>query len=318
MKSNFLEWDTNMDSSGVRGNGLGHEKVQLTSCIARIETALTNNTLFPAERKVAEYVLAHAQEVTAFSVNELARAAAASEATIVRFCRALAFGGYKDFKLALAAEASGVVSIIHEDISPTDDVMTITRKLFRSDLQAIADSLQTLDGSEMERAVSVLSAATKIEFYGNGSSAPAAIDAYYRFIRIGLPAFVVTDSYMQAVSSAQLSPGQVAFAISHTGRTEEAIFALRKARAGGATTICLTSNIRGPVTEFADIKLITAARETAVRNQAMASRIAHLSVIDALYVNLAMRRYDYAQEKAQQADKVLDERRKPGEAYRFS
>jgi DNA-binding MurR/RpiR family transcriptional regulator len=50
----------------------------------------------------------------------------------------------------------------------------------------------------------------------------------------------------------------------------------------------------------------------------MASRIAHLSVIDALYVNLAMRRYDYAQEKAQQADKVLDERRKPGEAYRFS
>ncbi len=300
----------------INGNGIGSGSIQLTSCIARIETALANNTLFPAERKVAEYVLAHPQEVTLFSVNELARYTSASEATVVRFCRALAFTGYKDFKLALAAESSGAVSIIHEDVSPDDDVMTITRKLFRSDLQAIADSLQTLDRGEMERAVSALSTATRIEFYGNGSSAPAAIDAYYRFIRIGLPAAVVTDSYMQAVSSTQLRAGQVAFAISHTGRTQEAIFALRKAREGGATTICLTSNIRGPITEFSDIKLITAARETAFRNQAMASRISHLSVIDALYVNLAMRRFDYAQERARMADAALDERRKPGEAYR--
>ncbi|NWJ47450.1 MAG: MurR/RpiR family transcriptional regulator [Chloroflexi bacterium] len=293
------------------------DTIQLTSCIARIETALINNTLFPAERKVAEYIIGHPHEVTTYSVNELARVASASEATVVRFCRALAFTGYKDFKLALAAESSGAVSIIHEDISRNDDVMTITGKLFRSDLQAIADSLQTLDRQEMERAVDVLSSALKIEFYGNGSSAPAAIDAYYRFIRIGLPATVVTDSYMQAVSSTQLKKGEVAFAISHTGRTEEAMFALRKARENGATTICLTSNVRGPITEFSDIKLITTARETAFRNMAMASRIAHLSVIDALYVNLAMRRFDKAQEKVHQADNALNERRKPGGAYRI-
>jgi DNA-binding MurR/RpiR family transcriptional regulator len=306
-----------MSETSLHANGVATDTVQLTSCVARIETALANNSLFPAERKVAEYVLAHPQEVTTFSVNELARVASASEATVVRFCRALAFTGYKDFKLSLAAESSGVVSIIHEDITPEDDVMTITRKLFRSDLQAIADSLQTLDRGEMERAVEVLSSANKIEFYGNGSSAPAAIDAYYRFLRIGLPVTVVTDSYMQAVSSTQLRKGDVAFAISHTGRTEEAIFVLRKARQNGATTICLTSNVRGPITEFADIRLITAARETAFRNVAMASRIAHLSVIDALYVNLAIRRQEYALERVRRSDEALDERRKPGEAYRI-
>ena len=288
---------------------IGNGKIQLTSCIARIETALLNHSLFPAGRKIAEYVLAHAGTVTNFSVNELARSADASEATIVRFCRQVGFGGFREFKLALAAEAKGSVRLVHEDVNVNDDAMAITRKVFQSDLQAIADSLETLNRNEIERAVQALSTATKIEFYGAGSSAPAATDAYYRFLKIGLPVQVVTDTYMQALSSSMLRAGQVAFAISHTGRSEESIFALRKAKEGGAITICLTSNLHGPILHYSDIKLVTAARESAFRNQAMASRIAHLSVIDALYVNIAMRRFDESTEKVRRADTLLDERR---------
>src|SRR5437773_1058091 len=81
---NILETEEHMTASG---------RIQLTSCIARIESALSNKSLFPAERKIAEYVLKNPEEVTTFSVNELARVADASEATIVRFCRALAFTG---------------------------------------------------------------------------------------------------------------------------------------------------------------------------------------------------------------------------------
>ncbi len=283
-------------------------RIPLTSCIARIETALANNSLFPAERKIAEYVLKNPEEVTGFSVNELARVADASEATIVRFCRALAFGGYKDFKMALAAEAKGAVKITHEDVTRDDDVMSITRKVFQSDLQAIADSRETLDRGEMERAVDAIHKAKRVEFYGMGSSAPAAFDAYYRFLKIGLPVFYVLDPYMQAVSASQLEPGCVAFAISHTGRTDGVIFSLRKAQEAGATTIALTSNVRGPIAEYADIKLITSARETAFRNQAMASRIAHLSVIDALYVNVAIRRYSQATDQVRRTEEVINER----------
>ncbi len=113
---------------------------------------------------------------------------------------------------------------------------------------------------------------------------------------------------MQSVAASQMGKGTVAFAISHTGRTDGVIFSLQKAREAGATTIALTSNVRGPIAEFADIKLITAARETAFRNQAMASRIAHLSVIDALYVNVAIRRYQAATEKVRRSEEVINER----------
>lgn len=285
-------------------------RVHLTSCLARVGSALSHNNLFPVERKIAEYILEHPAGVIGFSVQELADAAKASRATIVRFCRTLGYTGYKEFKLALAAETRGSVPIESADVRADDDVMSITRKVFQSDLQAIADSLEVLDGRELERAVEALDKANRIEFYGLGSSASTVLDAYYRFLRLGLPVNIVSDPYMQAIVSAQLEPGQVAFAISHSGRTEEVIFAMSKAKERGATTICLTSNNRGEVLQHADIQLITAARETAFRSQAMAGRIAHLSVVDALYVNLAVRHYSQATQRVLASDEVIEERRR--------
>ncbi|HEX2912282.1 MAG TPA: MurR/RpiR family transcriptional regulator [Chloroflexia bacterium] len=285
-------------------------RINLTSCLARVESALLHNNLFPAERKIAEYILQNPGQTIRFSVQELSDASRASRASIVRFCRTLGYSGYKDFKLALAAQIHGSVPIERQDVEMGDDIMSITRKVFQSDLQAIADSLEILDPAEVERAVEAFDKATRIEFYGVGSSASTALDAYYRFLRLGLPVNIVSDPYMQAIVSAQLGPGQVAFAISHSGRTEEVIFALQKAKEMGATTICLTSNTRGEVIQYADIKLITAARETAFRSQAMASRIAHLSVVDALYVNLAMRHYNEAAEKVHKSDSVVEEKRR--------
>ena len=285
-------------------------RIRQTSSLARLETALSHNNLFPAERKIAQYMLEQPDRVVDFSVQELADAAKTSRATIVRFCRTLGYTGYKEFKLALAGEVRGSVALEHQDVLETDDVLSITRKVFQSDLQAIADSLQVLDSGQMERAVQALDKASRIEFYGVGSSASTALDAYYRFLRLGLPVNIVNDPYMQAIVSSQLGPGQVAFAISHSGRTEEVIFALSKAKERGATTICLTSNNRGEVIQHADIRLVTAARETVFRSRAMASRIAHLSVVDALYVNLAMRHYQQSVNQLREADEVVEEKRR--------
>lgn len=285
------------------------DRIHLTSCLARVESALSHNTLFPAERKIAEYIFNNPRQAIGFSVRELAEAAQTSRATIVRFCRTLDYSGYKEFKLALATEIRGAFDLKQENLSSDDDIMAITRKVFQSDLQAIADSLEVLEGAEMERAVEALDQASRIELYGMGSSASTALDAYYRFLGLGLPVNLVSDPYMQAIVSSQLGPGQVAFAISHSGKTGEVIFALRKAKETGAITICLTSNNRAEIIQYADIKLITAARETSFRSQAMAGRIAHLSVVDALYVNLAMRHFDEARERIRKADEIIEEKR---------
>ena len=54
-----------------------------------------------------------------------------------------------------------------------------------------------LDEQLLEQTVEALLHATRIEFYGIGPSMPIALDAYYRFLRIGMPVAVTTDAAMQ-------------------------------------------------------------------------------------------------------------------------
>ena len=62
-------------------------------------------TLAPAERRVAERVLADPRGVAALTISTLARDCETSETTVIRFCRAVGFAGYPALRLALAAEA---------------------------------------------------------------------------------------------------------------------------------------------------------------------------------------------------------------------
>ncbi|MDR7418921.1 MAG: MurR/RpiR family transcriptional regulator [Armatimonadota bacterium] len=266
-------------------------------------------SLTPSEAAVAALTLAQPGQVVRLGIEALARRAGVSTATVLRFCQTLGFEGFKDFKIALAVESGRSPAILADEIRASDTPAEIARKVFQADMQAIAQTLELLDERALNRAVETLDAARRIEVYGIGSSAPIAVDAYYRLLRIGLPAGVVTDSHMQAVSASLLRRGDAAFIISHTGRTRETLNAAEKARAAGATVIALTSFQRSPITALAHVVLVTASAETAFRVEAMASRIAHLSVIDALYVALATRRLESAIETLERTSAIIEEKR---------
>lgn len=278
--------------------------------LARVRA--TAPSLSEAEQRVAAAILNQPREVVFLPVKALAGRIGVSEATIVRCCRSLGYSGLRELKLALAAETlTPPAQVIHEAILPGDSVLSVARKVLRSDQEAIADTLAVLDGGALERAVGALLGASRIEFYGIGSSMPVALDAYYRFARLGLPATVVTDPHMQAVSAALLPPGAVAFAISHTGRTRETLNALLKARGAGATCILLSSYASTPLSRLADVELVTASRETLFRTEALASRLAHLSLIDALYVAVATQRQQQAEGALARTDAIIAEHRLP-------
>jgi len=262
--------------------------------LARLRAAYT--TLSESEQRVAKAILDDPLAVIHLSVQALAERIGVSEATIIRCCQSIGYRGLRNLKIALAAETVTPLQLTREDIQPTDTVATIVNKVLYSDIQAIADTGAVLDIAAVEQTVAALLAAPRVDFYGVGSSIAVALDAYYRFLRIGLPVSAVTDPYMQVVAAAQLPPGAVAFAISHSGRSVETLNALKTARDAGAVCVLLSSHAHTPIGEYAHLQLITAARETLFRTESAASRIAHLSVIDALYVAVSMGRLERSRE----------------------
>jgi RpiR family transcriptional regulator, carbohydrate utilization regulator len=278
--------------------------------LASLRAALPNMTA--SEATVARTLLEHPTEYAGAALTAVAERAGVSTATVLRCCRAAGFVGYRDFQLALVSDMGRAPALVAGDILPDDSPMGVVRKVFAADVEAITATLALLDEATMVRAAALLDGAERIEVYGIGSSAPIAVDAYYRFLRVGARVGVVTDAHMQAVSASSLTPRDVALVISHTGRTRESVETARLVHAAGARLIVVTSFLETPVAEHADVLLVAAAAETDYRMEAMASRIAHLSLIDALYVLLAHVRGEPARQALLRTNRIIEHKRISG------
>jgi DNA-binding MurR/RpiR family transcriptional regulator len=255
--------------------------------------ALRGN-LPPTAARIADFFVAHAAEVVHMSVTEVAERTGASEGSVISLCQQLGARGFQQVKIALARDLVQPVQFIHEDLARSDDTATVIEKIFRSDLQALHDTMKALDTSAMEAAVAAIRRARRVELYGVGSAAPIAEDANYRLLRIGIESKVVVDSHVQAISASLTGPDVATITISHSGSTHETVAATKLAREAGATTICITNFGKSPLLAFADIVLHTMARETHFRTEAMTSRIAQLAIIDALIACLSLADYEKA------------------------
>jgi DNA-binding MurR/RpiR family transcriptional regulator len=266
------------------------EALPVPGCFVRING--TYDTLRAAEQRVADFILAHPEDLIHLTVTELAERTQTSESTVVRLCQKIGYKGYQEFKIMLARDLVGPTETVYQEITPSDSLTELKQKVFRANAQALKDTMEVLSDEELAKAVEAISLARRVDVYGVGGSAPLAHDTYHKFMKLGVSCSWLDDSDMMAMSSSLLRQGDVALGISHTGASRDVCDAMENARAAGATTICITHRATSPITKASDIKLYTAAKETAFGSDAMSSRIAQLSIIDTLYAGIANRDYD--------------------------
>jgi len=284
------------------------------SVLIRVRGAIPS--LRPAERRVADAVLADPAKVSESSITAVARQCQTSETTVLRFCRAIGLNGYPELRIALARAAqweegdhagTGPVS---GTITKTDSLADIVAKVTHADTRALEETGAALNVAALERAVTAVATARRTDIYGTGASGLVAEDLRLKLHRLGLVSFRWSTSRQALASAVLLTAADAAVAISHTGTTTETVEALRVAHERGATTIAVTNFARSPVTQHADLVLTTAARETTFRSGVMTSRVAQLSVVDCLFTGVAQRSYDGAVEALAGSNAVLEGRRR--------
>lgn len=262
------------------------------SCLGKIRSYYAR--LSDKEKKIANYILDNPDKIIHCTINEVAEDLNVADATVFRFCKRIGFKGYQAMKIALASEIITPIKQIHEEITEQDSEKTIAEKAFKSNIRTLENTLQIMDSASIQKAVELLHKADKVEFYGTGGSAVIAMDAYHKFLRTGIKAFSFLDSHFQLMSASQLTKNDVAVVISHSGTNKDTLNILNTAIESGAKTIGITSFPKSAVSQNVDVALYTSSEETEYRSEALASRIAQLSLIDALYVNLMIRNKDKA------------------------
>jgi DNA-binding MurR/RpiR family transcriptional regulator len=277
------------------------------SVAERIRAAMP--TLTAAKARVARAVLAEPVRVLRMSVSDLASEAETSVATVVRCCQDLDFTGFQDLKIALARESASDEQQLLDDVRPDDSAAEVLTKVTRSTADAISALATNVDTQILDTVANALVNARQILFIAVGTSAPLAADTAYRLTTTGLHATAHSDVHLQHVTARLLAPGDVCVAISHTGSTHETLAGTRAAAAAGATTVAVTSFTRSPLTEIVDHSLIAGSRETSYRVEAMTSRLAHLAVLDALFVLVTLRRPEESRAALATTGDVLSEHR---------
>jgi RpiR family carbohydrate utilization transcriptional regulator len=266
-------------------------------------------SLQPSDARVAQLILTEPDAIVYRSVSEVAEAAQTSSATVVRCAQKLGFRGFHDLKLALARERATFAADLTEDGGASDPRMAILDHVIAAGAQTVRDVRALVDPDAFDAAVSALSSAGRVLFAGVGTSAPLTQDAAYRFSAIGVVGEAYADVHVQHLHARLLQEGDVCVAVSHTGSTRETLEVVSAARDTGAVTVAITSFAHSPLTELVDHVIVAGTREVSFRLEAMASRLAHLALLDALLVSVAARDEASAQAALETYTDMLGEHR---------
>ncbi|WP_010324498.1 SIS domain-containing protein [Marinobacterium stanieri] len=241
-----------------------------------------------SEQKVADYVLANPNDVIHMRIVDLASEAQVSEPTVVRFCRALDYDGFQDFKLTLAQGLASNASFEQFSLDSKDTVIEFKQKIFDSMIGNLINIRDQLEPGTLEEAIDALAKAKRVEFYGFGASAPVCADAQHKFYRLMVSAAAYSDPHMQTISALTLGEGDVVVAISQTGRTKDLLHTVKLVRDKGATVITLCPG-GTPLADLATIPIHVDVEEDKDLSTLMSSRVVHLVIIDVLAVGVAMK-----------------------------
>lgn len=269
-----------------------------------------------AMAQIADVLADYPAAPVELTITELAERAGTSPATVTRFCRAIGFDGYTQFRVGVARESGrGDADIswsadIGREFGPDDSPETVLRTLLSLHTLSLETTSAMLDLSAVETVVDAIGRCRALDIYGQGSSALIAEELCGRMYRIGINAHSWSDVHSGLTSAVLQDERSVAVGISNTGRTEQTIQMLSQARAAGAFTVALTHAPDSWLASVADVTLTSAAPSPYLRPDDLSVKHSQLLVIDLLYLLVAQRTFsDAARRLAASAMAVSNHRR---------
>jgi DNA-binding MurR/RpiR family transcriptional regulator len=185
------------------------------------------------------------------------------------------------------------------------DLEHITRSVFDDVKKMLDETLTSLDMNEMQRAVDAILAADEIVVIGMGTSGSTAQEFVYRLQWVGVGCKQYVDPHRQLMAVSLLDENDLVVAVSHSGRTRNVVNALQVAKERGAKTLCITDFERSPLTEYADICLCAVHIENSLGVEMVATRAAHLAIVDAIMVAVALRDRERTLESIKENERLL-------------
>jgi len=264
---------------------------QLDDFRQRLEDHLPDLT--KSQQRIASYLLASYDEAAFLPAADLAKHLNVSEATVVRFARAIGYGGFRELRRCLQglfrAEATPASRLQHKLSELASSQGHVLTKVLAMEVQYLTEASQSINVADFDCAVDILLNGRRVFVFASGPSGILADLAELRLRRLGILTIAMTESGRHLLEKLQLlRPGDAVLVTGFHHVRPELVAVLDHAHTADCRTILLTDTLGPALRTKADVTL--AARRGPVST--FHSLTVPMSVLNALILAVAMARPD--------------------------
>lgn len=213
-------------------------------------------TLTKVEKKIAEYFVKNPKKVMMLSALEIGKEIGVSDASILRFSKAVGFEKFNDFKNYIASGFS--------TITPSDRMVKnwdkfhsendIVNKIVNADLENIKDFLLNIDFQQIEELVNWMNQAEKIYFLGIGSSRAISQFMFWHMKRLGFHTECINEGGLGLYEAfSHIGSNDIVMLFSFPRFLNDEVKSIKLAKEQGARIVTVTSNIFSEISFLSDL-----------------------------------------------------------------
>jgi len=245
------------------------------------------NDLTKSEKRIADFIRKNQDESSLLSAAEVAERLTLSEATIVRFARALDFPSYPALREKLQENFRQRITHSSRLRSRLDDLREngdIFERLTAMEIDYLSQALESVDKKSMQKAVGLLKKHQRIFVFGLGPSCSLVDLLELRLSRFGKDVIPLTSSGREVVEPlVTLRSNDLMFVICFFDANPALRLILEHAQKVGCPVIMLTDTLAGVVGQYATV--ILSAQRGPVGE--FHSLVVPMTIINALLLTVA-------------------------------
>ncbi|MBZ4664610.1 MAG: RpiR family transcriptional regulator [Caloramator sp.] len=227
------------------------------------------------ENELLKYFLDNSDKIKNMTIQDVAKNAYTSTASIVRFCKKLGYSGFSEFKVAIMYYFEDKINVNNNYVRLNNFKNTI--------FNDIDQSKALINDEKINCVLDLIYNSSRIDFYGEGSSRMICMEMSRKFHIIGKPSNYYDDTSMMYISAASLKSNDIVFAISMSGETNQILKAVNIARMRKCKIVSLTNIGVNTLSKLSDINLYVCASNFTIDDISFISRIPALTLMEYIY-----------------------------------
>jgi DNA-binding MurR/RpiR family transcriptional regulator len=243
--------------------------------------------LTPSERRIAETILAGPQVVAFGTVADLAAAARAGTATVVRFAVKLGYDGYSELQASIRRDLTGQLRPAAERIrdEPVTGRAALLAQHLDAEISNVRSTLEGLDLDALAGAVELLAESSRPVLVLSGVASRGVATQFVGDLEQLRPACRLLDGNPIDIVRTLALVGAEATVVALDLRRYERwlVDALGEARTNGAAVVSISDSVLSPLSRIADHSFVVEAAAAGPFD----SHVGTLALLDLLVADVA-------------------------------